>query len=225
MANPSNDKEFLEMVIKEFGEVLVHNIVFKSNDSAVSFFTSLSFIKQTDRGPSMPSHIKAFLLEANNGFSLSIAGKLTAEESLEIRKKCLSAGIKDEFIAIGESQSSTAQWVNSQLGTGKESSSEVSKKEFSVALDTSSKAFSCPQCKTFLPFELDDLWKPAQAERVTEGGFLSKKQYLQVKWTKSFECHNCKNTTVASVTTLREKSTLSGFSLDIWNACEKGPLK
>jgi hypothetical protein len=115
MQNPSNNESFLKMVIEEFGEVLFHNIVFKSKDSAVSFFSSLSFIKQTSQGPSMPSNIKAFLLEAFDGVSLSIAGKLKAEESLEIRRKCLSVSIKDEFYAIGESQSAIAQNVNDQL--------------------------------------------------------------------------------------------------------------
>ena len=67
----------------------------------------------------MPSHIKAFLLEASDGVSLSIAGKLKAEESLEIRRKCLSANIKDEFYAIGKSQAAIAQNVNDQLSSDK----------------------------------------------------------------------------------------------------------
>lgn len=118
MANPSDTKEFLEMVVKEFGEVLVHNLVFRNNKDAVAFFSTLSFVKQTQNGPSMPSHIKAFMLELSDGAFLSIAGKFQVDESVEIRKKCMSTGIEDEFFAIGKSQAAVAQTVNERLGIG-----------------------------------------------------------------------------------------------------------
>jgi hypothetical protein len=117
MGNPTDIKSFLAMVMKDFGEVLVHNIAFKNNDSALTFFSSLSFVKQTPEGLSMPSHIKAMLVEHPDGMSLCIAAKPQVKESLEIRQKCLAENIKDEFLAIGkENATSTAQSINEQLG-------------------------------------------------------------------------------------------------------------
>jgi hypothetical protein len=117
MGNPTDIKSFLAMVVEDFGEFLVHNIAFKDQESALTFFSSLSFVKQTPEGLSMPSHIKAMLVEHPDGTSLCIAAKPQLKESLEIRQKCLAENIKDEFLAIGkEKTTSTAQTINEQLG-------------------------------------------------------------------------------------------------------------
>ena len=38
MANPSDEKSFLKMVTGEFGEVLVHHLVFENKDSGSLVF-------------------------------------------------------------------------------------------------------------------------------------------------------------------------------------------
>ncbi len=116
MGNPDDIKSFLAMVIRDFGEVLIHNITFKDKDSALTFFSSLSFVQQTPEGLSMPSHIKAMLVEHPDGISICIAAKPQEKESLEIRQKCLAEHIKDEFIAVGKKKAtSTAQSINEKL--------------------------------------------------------------------------------------------------------------
>jgi hypothetical protein len=117
MGNPTDIKSFLAMVAQDFGEFFIHNIAFKDQESALTFFSSLSFVKQTPEGLSMPPHIKAMLVEHPDGVSLCIAAKPQVEESLEIRQKCLAENIKDEFLAIGkEKTTSTAQSINEKLG-------------------------------------------------------------------------------------------------------------
>jgi hypothetical protein len=117
MANSTDTKSFLAMAMRDFGEFLVHNIAFKDKDSALTFFSSLSFVQQTPEGLSMPSHIKAMLVEHPDGISLCIAAKPQIKESLEIRQKCLAEHIKDEFLAVGKRKAtSTAQSINEQLG-------------------------------------------------------------------------------------------------------------
>lgn len=119
MANPSAIQDFVNVVVEEFGDVLVHYVYFQTQDSAIRFVSSLSFVEQTSQGLSMPSAIKACVLEASDGAVLCLAGVLNEEQSLEIRKRCLAQGVDDQFLAISKSPAAAvcgiAQRVNDRL--------------------------------------------------------------------------------------------------------------